>query len=256
VHLGDVAARQRAPRGADVLEAQMARAGSCWRSRPIGRCRAVEQLGVSPLVDPSRAHRWQPCSRSMVTPGSVKGPEVSYTLIGGFSSAPKLDGVGDCAISRIGTRMSGRLPSTKIFREFGNGRVTASDTRAVLRMKSSGMALMGFPRVWAERGNRGGLLRLRQASLRRCKPDQVQGDSLSRHAAGTPSLMMRGLEAIGPSAALQESRAGSNLRAAPAGGGKGIFAPRRTRRHERFGCLKGAFWPRGMHMVSGSFRIP
>jgi hypothetical protein len=67
-------------------------------------------------------------------------------VIGGFSSAPIEARVGSWDTSRIGTRMSGRLPSTKIFREFGNGRVTASDTRAVLRMKSSGMALMVFPR--------------------------------------------------------------------------------------------------------------
>ncbi len=63
--------------------------------------------------------------------GSVYGPDVSYTYIGGFFSAPNDAGVSDCWISRIGTRMSGREPSTYTLREFGNGFTAASSTWAV-----------------------------------------------------------------------------------------------------------------------------
>ena len=44
--------------------------------------------------------------------GSVYGPDVSYTKIGGFFSAPNEAGVSDCEISRIGTTRSGREPWT------------------------------------------------------------------------------------------------------------------------------------------------
>src|SRR5687767_10151001 len=51
--------------------------------------------------------------------------------MGGLTSAPKAAGVSDCVISRIGTRMSGREPSTYTFDELGNGLTAASSTCAV-----------------------------------------------------------------------------------------------------------------------------
>jgi hypothetical protein len=42
----------------------------------------------------------------------VYGPDVSYTKIGGFFSAPNEAGVSDCEISRIGTRGPAREPWT------------------------------------------------------------------------------------------------------------------------------------------------
>ncbi|MNM85377.1 hypothetical protein D3C81_974890 [compost metagenome] len=64
----------------------------------------------------------------MVTLGSVYGPEVSYTVIGGFSSPPNRVGVRVCAISRIGTCRSAREPGTKILCEPGIGLVTDSES--------------------------------------------------------------------------------------------------------------------------------
>jgi len=64
--------------------------------------------------------------------GSVYGPEVSYTNTGGLAPPPNCSGVGACAISRIGTRMSGRLPVTWILRELGSGWTAALSTVAVV----------------------------------------------------------------------------------------------------------------------------
>src|SRR5690606_12138476 len=76
--------------------------------------------------------------------GSVYGPEVSYTVTGGFSSPPNTVGVRVCTISRIGTRMSGREPCTWILREPGIGRVTASDSCEVFWMRELGTAFIGI----------------------------------------------------------------------------------------------------------------
>ena len=48
---------------------------------------------------------------SIFTVGSVYGPDVSYTVSGGFGSAPNDADVSLCAISRTGTRRSAREPS-------------------------------------------------------------------------------------------------------------------------------------------------
>src|SRR6478672_2266369 len=61
--------------------------------------------------------------------------------MGGFFSAPIDAGVSDWLISRIGTRMSGREPSTWILREFGSGWMAASSTLAVAA-RNWGLAFM------------------------------------------------------------------------------------------------------------------
>ena len=50
----------------------------------------------------------------MTACGSVYGPDVSYTEIGGFGSWPNDADVSACVISRMGTRMSGRMGSDRV----------------------------------------------------------------------------------------------------------------------------------------------
>ncbi len=67
-------------------------------------------------------------------------------VIGGFFSTPKVAGVFDWLTSRIGTRISGRLPVTWIRVEFGNGTRISSARRADTA-RSLGTALMVEPRA-------------------------------------------------------------------------------------------------------------
>src|SRR5690606_29388404 len=76
--------------------------------------------------------------------GSVYGPEVSYTVIGGLSSPPNRVGVAVCAISRIATRRSGREPAAKTLREPGIGRVTESESCWACCCRREGMAFIGI----------------------------------------------------------------------------------------------------------------
>src|SRR3990170_810262 len=84
----------------------------------------------------------RPWHRSINASGSVYWPEVSYRYTGGLDSAPKLAGVGASVTSRIGTRMSARLPGMYTLREFGNGWVTALSNVTVLLKIFSGAALI------------------------------------------------------------------------------------------------------------------
>src|SRR5690606_36453203 len=146
----------------------------------------------------------RPAARSMRAPGSEYGPEVSYTVTGGLSSPPNRVGVRVCAISRIGTRRSGREPPTYTLREPGMGRVTASESRSAWRMSSEGTAFIGSApafAVLAPRAMRGGCEAGRRRgvdtpgadredSLRRCQPDQVPRVCL--YQAGWPGTPASG----------------------------------------------------------------
>src|SRR6201991_911475 len=116
----------------------------------------------------------------------------------GLSSPPNRVGVADCAISRIGTRRSGRLPVTWILREPAIGAVTDWESSRAARARSEGMAFIGFSFLQGE--GRSGRRRheARRAPyahvvrgrsfLRRYGPDQVRRDSLSpRIRMGTPA---------------------------------------------------------------------
>src|SRR3990172_1654763 len=61
---------------------------------------------------------------------------------GFFSDAPNRAGVSDCVISRIGTRISGREPSTWIFVEWGNAAV---DRSLILHPSKSNLRLTADP---------------------------------------------------------------------------------------------------------------
>src|SRR5438046_4149405 len=63
--------------------------------------------------------------------------------MGGLLSTPNDAGVSDWAISRIGTRTSGREPSTNIFFEFGSGWTAALSTCAS-RAKNLSLAFMAL----------------------------------------------------------------------------------------------------------------
>src|SRR5687767_13031408 len=92
--------------------------------------------------------------------------------MGGLTSAPKAAGVSDCVISRIGTRMSGREPSTYTFDELGNGLTAASSTCAVA-FRNFGFAFIDCaPREFRRRALKVGTTH--HASLRRHYPYQVR----------------------------------------------------------------------------------
>src|SRR6188768_1206430 len=63
--------------------------------------------------------------------------------MGGLASPPNNVGVSAWAISRMGTRTSGRLPVTWTLREPGIGAVTDSDSSRAARARSEGMAFIG-----------------------------------------------------------------------------------------------------------------
>src|SRR6266496_6234034 len=63
--------------------------------------------------------------------------------MGGLFSTPNDAGVSDCATSRIGTRTSGREPSTNIFFEFGSG-CTAALSTCASRAKNLSLAFMAL----------------------------------------------------------------------------------------------------------------
>src|SRR5688500_15621338 len=108
---------------------------------------------------------------------------------------PYIRGVAASAISRIGTRRSGREPSTCTLREPGIGRVTASERSCAWRSSSVGRAfivvVLGAPGAGgneaAARG-RGTESRCREASLRRYQPDQVRRVYLSPDDVRAPPL--------------------------------------------------------------------
>jgi hypothetical protein len=85
---------------------------SARRARPYAE-ESSDKATVSPRSSIHTARSGASPERiSIFASGSVYGPDVSYTTSGGFFSKPKEAGVSLCAISRIGTRMSAREPST------------------------------------------------------------------------------------------------------------------------------------------------
>ena len=86
--------------------------------------------------------------------------------------------MSDCETSRIGTRMSGREPSTYTLRERGRGWTAASSTWAEAAM-NFGLAFMKAPSGAATEREA-----LGPRSLRRHDPGQVQRDSLTGRRPG------------------------------------------------------------------------
>src|SRR5690606_16558637 len=67
-----------------------------------------------------------------------------------LSSPPNRVGVLSSTISRIGTRRSGREPSTKILRDPGIGRVTVSESWSVCCCSGEGTAFIGIVLGWRD----------------------------------------------------------------------------------------------------------
>src|SRR5690348_13157254 len=123
---------------------------------------------------------------------------------GALVSAPNIAGVSVSTISRIGTRMSARLPVTWTLREPRIGEVTVVDRVCAWRSSSEGWAFIGGApvsmqagepcfansahgcaegreRTRVETGGAGCTHHIgRRSSLHRCEPDQVPRVSLSR----------------------------------------------------------------------------
>src|SRR5690606_29632910 len=75
---------------------------------------------------------------------------VSYSVSGGLSPPPNIAGVGPRAISRIGTRMSGRDPGTWILREPGVGRGTEAESCPACSAREEGTAFIGIVLWWRD----------------------------------------------------------------------------------------------------------
>src|SRR6266540_850992 len=115
--------------------------------------------------------------------------------MGGLFSMPNNAGVSPCAISRIGTRTSGREPSTNIFCEFGRGWTAALSTCAS-RAKNLSLAFMALLKQLRSvgAGSGAGKLRAEHASLRRHYPHRYQGCDLTvpRRAGGPLASVEKG----------------------------------------------------------------
>src|SRR5438034_9748080 len=99
--------------------------------------------------------------------------------MGGLFSIPNDAGVSDCTISRIGTRTSGREPSTNIFLELGSG-CTAALSTCASRAKNRSLAFIALLRRAADFGRGSGARQTREhASLRRHYPHRYQGCDLT-----------------------------------------------------------------------------
>src|SRR5690349_16908783 len=114
---------------------------------------------------------------------------------GGLASPPKLSGVSLCATERIGTRISGRLPSIYTLVDFGKGWTAASSTWAVAASNFSGAFMWLLCVRSQQRSVRpwGGCActhAVSRASLRWHYPDQVQRVFLTHatSARRTPSV--------------------------------------------------------------------
>lgn len=119
VHLAHVGAGLGAARLGDVREAQVRRGRVVGARLAVFGRQAREDFRIATLVDPLGAQRARPACRSMCTSGSEYGPDVSYTGTGGFSISPLSVRVAVCLMVRIGTRMSGRLPTMYVLLEAG-----------------------------------------------------------------------------------------------------------------------------------------
>jgi len=128
--LRDVRAGLRAERLAVEVEAQ---AGECRVGEaraPVRRRRPVELDRVAALGDPARAKGLQALADVDVRARIRVGARRVVDDDRGFTSEPNEASVSDCAISRIGTRRSGREPSTWILRDIGSGATAAASTCA------------------------------------------------------------------------------------------------------------------------------
>src|SRR6201991_2272042 len=142
--------------------------------------------------------------------------------MGGFSSPPNRVGVAAWAISRSGTRRSGRLPVTWILREPAIGVVTASDSSRAARARSEGMAFIGFSFL-ADKGEadgaatearvRGRTLPVDEASYAGTDRIRFEGTLSARAIAWAPPLREGFKHEAGQEASVRRSRGAGSTRA-------------------------------------------